>query len=452
MNTIKIKRNWLVYNNNLPFIILGFIVFANHISLNFCNDDIRIFNSTESLWNTITYYYQNWSSRIIISVFGFIMCKSNIWLWRICDTAVFVLLAYLLSFLLINKNKRTGNWLVCGLLLLYPFSEMNSAGWVTTTVTYMWPLSFGCLAMVPIKKHLQSNILKWYEYIIYTIALLIASNHEEMAIIIITVYLFFTVYFFYCFKSINIFLVVQLIIALSSLLFILTCPGNFNRLNDEISNWMNEFLMYSNVDKFTAGFMTTSLKYIGTKENTLFIIELLLCIQMFRTNKNALFLIIACIPLVVKFLFGFLIDNTYFEWLRDPNTILPGLTNEAYDFPLLYNEFKPAVFPGLTEGVYDVITPANYLKLNVYLSIVLSIIVIGCILISLFILIENYKHFVFISIVLGVAFLSRIVIGFSPTLYASHQRTFIFFHFSLVALCIYILDTFFMKKQYSKHT
>ena len=33
-----------------------------------------------------------------------------------------------------------GRWFVTGLVLLYPFADMASAGWIATTTNYLWPL------------------------------------------------------------------------------------------------------------------------------------------------------------------------------------------------------------------------------------------------------------------------------------------------------------------------
>ena len=49
------------------------------------------------------------------------------------------------------------------------------------------------------------------------------------------------------------------------------------------------------------------------------------------------------------------------------------------------------------------------------------------------------KKIAFMNIfILGAAFCSRIAMGFSPTLYASAERTFIFAYFSLI-ICTFLL-------------
>lgn len=62
-----------------------------------------------------------------------------------------------------NINKTAGKWLVCAFMLLYPFSDMVSAGWIATTVNYLWPLLGLLYIALLLQKLAQKGHVHWYE-------------------------------------------------------------------------------------------------------------------------------------------------------------------------------------------------------------------------------------------------------------------------------------------------
>ena len=116
-------------------------------------DDVVYFQTLmdgRSIWEILAHRYATWSSRMAIE-FVLIPLVQVPWLWKILDIIVFTLIPVLLYRLLFlnpekyldmecNINKTAGKWLVCAFMLLYPFSDMVSAGWIATTVNYLWPL------------------------------------------------------------------------------------------------------------------------------------------------------------------------------------------------------------------------------------------------------------------------------------------------------------------------
>ena len=68
-----------------------------------------------------------------------------------------------------------------------------------------------------------------------------------------------------------------------------------------------------------------------------------------------------------------------------------------------------------------------------YLNIIYIILVIICILLSLYWIFEDeFMIFIKCAFVLGVGFFSAVGMGFSPTLYATGERAFLFFYFALI--------------------
>lgn len=139
-------------------------------------DDVVYFQTLmdgRSIWEILAHRYATWSSRMAIE-FVLIPLVQVPWLWKILDIIVFTLIPVLLYRLLFlnpekyldmecNINKTAGKWLVCAFMLLYPFSDMVSAGWIATTVNYLWPLLGLLYIALLLQKLAQNKFLHWYE-------------------------------------------------------------------------------------------------------------------------------------------------------------------------------------------------------------------------------------------------------------------------------------------------
>ena len=73
---------------------------------------------------------------------------------------------------------------------------MSSAGWMATTINYYWSLGAILINLYYLKKANNLIKLKWYEYIISSIALLFAANQEQGFAILLGTYFFYIIYCF----------------------------------------------------------------------------------------------------------------------------------------------------------------------------------------------------------------------------------------------------------------
>ena len=107
--------------------------------------------------------------------------------------SLFVLLTAI-SALFVAADKRWGNTIAAGLVMLYPFTELGSAGFIATMTTYLSPIAFGMMALVPIRRMLGRERLCWYEMLGYCACLIFGANNEQMMIVILSVYTVFLGY------------------------------------------------------------------------------------------------------------------------------------------------------------------------------------------------------------------------------------------------------------------
>mgnify|MGYP000054941087 FL=1 len=55
------------------------------------------------------------------------------------------------------------NTITSMLVVTITYTILNSAGWIATTVNYMWPLSFGIMGLYPLRKFLEHEKINGFE-------------------------------------------------------------------------------------------------------------------------------------------------------------------------------------------------------------------------------------------------------------------------------------------------
>jgi len=418
----KIKK--ICKSSYFPFIVLIIAMLIIHVKTRAFNDD-AFFITQYNQKGFVQYFqerYNIWTTRLIIEFIMMGILTTSFMIWRILDSLMIGLLAFVLSKMFNYEKSAINNWLIVLFMLMYNWIDMSSAGWVATTLNYNWPLTFGLLSLIAVKKIVENKKIKWYEYIIYVLAGLYASNEEQMCIILIPICIVSIIYLLY-FKKKNIkdicFIFIQVMISSGLLIFMLTGPGNKLRKEYEIGACFPNYLMQTFTDKIRLGITATMSKYIATPNLVFGFISFLILILVLKKHKNMLYRWIASIPFLTVMILGFGKDIIV--------NIFPGfakLTNMPVN--------------GMSDFVN--ITVYNFYDLRYYIPLVLSCITLGCILISIYLIWGNsLKSFILIFIVI-LGFASRIALAFSPTLYVSNYRTFIFFEYSIIIVGICVLE------------
>ena len=187
----KLKKQFI---SNIPYYVLFFILLFIHIQLNVSTGDdvnfaIRAKSMTFTDFNIYKYY--NWSSRQLIeSVLYFISVHSHVWM--LLNSLVITIIAKLIEAIFCNHTIKM-KILCCIGTLIYPLIDMSSAGWMATTINYYWPLGALLINLYYLKKANNLIKLKWYEYIISSIALLFAANQEQGFAILLGTYFFYII-------------------------------------------------------------------------------------------------------------------------------------------------------------------------------------------------------------------------------------------------------------------
>ncbi len=299
------------------------------------------------------------------------------------------------------------------MILMYPFNAMNGSGWATTTIVYMWSLATCLFALIPIRKIWDGEKIKYWEYPLYTISLIFAGNQEQTCSILCGSYILFSIFMIIKNKKIHPYMIIQSLFAIASIIFILTCPGNYIRSQQEVGDLFKDFEMLSFLDKVSLG-LTSTMGLIIKKRNLVYtMLSLLSVIYIFSNYKEKIFRVVAVIPFLSILLLG----------------IAAPIVNQVFPF---FNSFRNFI---VREEI--MLTAANCNNLLNIVPVVFACINFICLALSILLIFKNLKNNIAILVFL-VGLASKIIIGFSPTVFSSVERSTIFFEFSMIIVMLLI--------------
>lgn len=405
----------------LPFIILFCLLFIYFSSVDYTTGDYIFFkNATKfsEVFNWMIFRYNTWSSRNLIELVLVLLCKLPSQFWIISTSLIMILFDYMIL-KLFSKFTLKNSLLIVSLSIILLSFDFSSAGFVATTTNYLFPGTIGLVAIYPIKKVLENKKISKFEYLLYSLCTLYAANQEQVACILVTTYLFF-VFYLHKKNKLRPIILSQLALSIISLIYILLCPGNSVRLIQESNTWNPNYLQLSFFDKIDVA-ITNVIKYYFNPNILLLIFTALISLIIVKKYHKRLFSIISLIPFSTVLIFGPLknIFSFYFPRIEALSLI------------------------GNKTGI-----------LNIFYSITNSgviIFVFGClvllsILFSLYLLFdsEDKSFLAMLIFLLGIG--TKFMLGFSPTVLDSLERT---TFFMLVSIIILIYMT--LTEQYKKN-
>lgn len=372
----------------------------------------------EIIEHTITDFvadrYNSWSSRVIIEFVLCLVLKTSKYLWILLECLMVVLVCYSISKLFVKDSKKQKNFMVIAMVLVYPMKIMHETGWASTTINYMWPLATGLFALIPIKKIFTGEKIRWFEFPLYTLALLFAANHEQACSLLVGFYLIYFILYIIKNKKVSPYMLIQLVLAIASMVFILTCPGNAVRQADESWRYL-DYKMLSVLDKVLLGFTATFGRIIYTQNIVYIMFTAIIAVYVCTSSKEKLYKVVALIPIITVLVLG--------PFLGIMSGIFPNL-----------NDVKSALIQ--EKMILNVGDCDNMFSVFITLFSFINFIAIGM---SLLVIFERLKDNSALLIYL-VGLASRIIIAFSPTVFVSKTRTNIFFDFAMIIVSFLIWD------------
>ncbi|MFI3253704.1 MAG: hypothetical protein R3Y63_05135 [Eubacteriales bacterium] len=393
-------------------------------------DDLYIFfdmKENYTLWEYTVMRYETWSSRQIIEVVLYYIVH---WkpLWAILSGLIAVTCCKLLANF--QDDPQPKAWLCISVFWLYPMSEMYSAGWIAATTNYLWVLLFLMTNLLLLGKVIRGHAYSKSFYILQLFAMTYATNQEQSAALHFGSFLLGTAYVFFSehkiMKKLGLSpqkpydipkemkrLLPFLLFSFVMVVYHLTCPGNevrtelhggiFFPRHSELALWQHLELGIT----FTLFWFMFQYYQIIVP---LFVLVMLLGLE--KNNKKALFSL-GIMPCALLGLFYFLSNPSHGVTYEQ---LIPGILTDASNTIMIISDNPSLLIPNLLIFV-------SFLGFNGALCLVCQ---------------DRKKSFlVFVLIMAG--FLSRVIMGFSPTVLISRNRTYMFmlFAYMLIILELY---------------
>ena len=384
-----------------------------HMPFEFAIDDIHFQNelANNGYFELLKLRYFTWTSRFIIESILFLIVSCPIIAFKILNVIVVLFLAASLTRLISSDMDKRKSWIVVLLFLMYPFNEMSSAGWAATSLNYLWPAAAGAFSLIPFVKCIRGERIRGYEYPLYVAALLFAANQEQVAALILGFGVVFTAFIAIRDKSTNKFLIFLNAIALGSLLFILTCPGNSVRLVAEVERWFPGYASLSVKFRLFLG-IGNIVNYLFNKAYIfIFILSFILLLIIIKKKVGKIATVLASGTVI----FCFLANLTWFN-LRA--TLFP-----AFDKFLSHVDLRENPYSGMVS----------------FIPILVCCAVVGLLFIEIYLVYGKSNRTGLLLLILCAGLAASVIIGFSPTVYASGYRIFIFLNLTFIVVIALIV-------------
>lgn len=256
--------------------------YNNYINISF-GDDVNVFAKQTIILDFLKERYTLWTSRILIEAPLVFFSKHDV-AFRLCNTLIMLFIPVLIyKCLQLNGILYILFSIIC--FSFYDITYMQSAGIRATFINYMWPIAALFFSHVLFYVWLRT-LRNIYVFVAIPI-LLFACNCEQVCIIAFLFYGLATLvcrfYKHMAFKACLLFTLT----ALSELIFIITCPGNFVRMHVETLTWLQPFADFTVLQKFFLGVSTTINRYFF-QCNSLIIAFWVLLVLLQKTRRSAL--------------------------------------------------------------------------------------------------------------------------------------------------------------------
>ena len=381
------------------------LFYIRHIPMTIINDDL--YNTTTGL-TTIEFFMHNFKGvgRIFCNGMAWLIYRIPFGLWKVLDSFIYLVIAYLLSYLL---EKRYFSWFCLGVCCFPIEKYLSTAGYIVCTTNYIYPFLGLLIALIPLRVAYDRKKQKSFYYVISFIALLYAANNDSFGIGMILFCLCFVLIF--SFKNSEEKPIKEMRLAGNRLLLIATIaylinffiPGHIYRMTSDDYYWISDFGTWSLAKKIYHGYTSTVA--------TLF----------FDREPMTLFFISLCsLSIIKKKLAG----------------ILPITSLSIFHF---INKEKYLLYLGTAEisGLQGNIVSTS--------AFIVSITVVVLVFYCFWNLFDNGTISWLLSSLMGIGGVTRAMMGLHVSLYASSYRTFTLFSFIL------LICTYFTIKEISKN-
>ena len=417
MNGTKSVRSggpaaWLLHPV-APYLALALIQLLAHAQFTLGTGDDPMYASvldSYTLWGFTVQHYYTWSARSLIEAVLILAEALPTVLWRLTDPLAIALCAFLGARILGCEQDARAGWALAGLVLCYDWTAMSTAGWVCTTLVFVWPLTAALAAVQPLVQARRGRPVPRWAWPLCVLAAVYAANMEQLMVGLALCLLAAAGYDLFCRRRPTVFTWVLLAACGANAVYALTCPGTAARAAGEATSWFIDFARRSFLENAQLGIASGMASVVY--------------------NRDVLFFML-CAVLAIG------------VWVRCRNPLLRAMSLSAAGAVLclgVLGDVFTALFPKLAffqsaVTKYGVIHTATAWQPKRWLSFLLLLYVLAACVVGLYGAIGHSRRAYFAIAVLCAGFSTRAMLGFSPTVWQSGARTGFFFACACVYCC-----------------
>ncbi len=412
----ELKQN--KYLCGVLFVLVFFVLL--HLSfVGLFSDDLwflGMINEAESLPALLAERYQTWTGRLILEAVCFTLVKLPFSVWCVIDVLMCLLLYHSLTGIFINDHNSSGNLVMGVMMACYPFMHMASAGWISTSLNYLWPFALISYVIYVMIRAISGAGIRKAEYVFSVVAFIYAANSElcaEFAILCIIGCMIYKAGSHSKLKLLSKYEAVILLMALVEIAFAFMAPGNALRLETEV-RWMPEFNELSLFRKGMLCGIFVFEHFVAIPDVIFFFFTLLIVLCGLCEKRRLWEKLILITPLMTDIVFSL------FYLIKD--FIIGGKREYDYSYPT----------------VYPVDNFEKILQITEFAGLIL---VVTATVVSMILIFNNGFKKRFIAVwFLGSAFAVRMSLMLSATMFSSWHRTLIYMYFAMICVSCMMLE------------
>lgn len=389
----------LIYGIFTLFILLW------HLPLPLYGDDAYLLPlvGVRSIPEHFTTLY-NTNGKIFTDFLAFLFYHLPYPVWKLFNTGMFLAIA-ILFVKLFTKNTPVHVLWVCMLIACFPLRYLGTAGYIATCANYLYPLAGILFIALQLKQLCRGKVHPLLQLACFPVTVYVL-NQDQAACVLLGGVLLFLVYVWFERpeeRYLERWIAGYFVFALICYVVLFTLPGHINRMKDplEMELYLPEYKDWNLFKKLLCGFTSTvaNLFFHHVPITVLFFFLLFLSC----TEKTVLWQrIVAAVPLVLVLVLS-LLDDGLFLFYR----------NEMPDL-------KAFPDPG---GI---------------VALAISCICLACTVVTIWCRFRWHRRWYLLGLLL-LGGGSRVMMGLSPTVYASQHRTFTYLLFCLLGCCVLLL-------------
>lgn len=172
-------KNFLRKGNNLYYCIYTLILLIAHIflPLNWADDAVFMKKAAEK---SIADFLST-SARPLTDAMTYFFARNPV-IWKLTDPIILLILVLLIcKYFKLNSKKEK---VFVSIAVLFPSLAMVDAGFIATTLNYLWSVTLGFLCLLPSWKVFNNEKVRWYEKLLLLPLLLYVANMQQMSVIL----------------------------------------------------------------------------------------------------------------------------------------------------------------------------------------------------------------------------------------------------------------------------